>query len=71
MAHQGRLHGWPIRFACPDEVNHRVIVAEIFIYSPDKMKRNLVRRMEASLYTLRLPGALQQSAEIPVEGVEQ
>lgn len=41
-----------------DEVNQRVIVAEIFIYSPDKMKRNLVRQMEASLYTLRLPGNL-------------
>jgi hypothetical protein len=32
-----------------------VVTAEIFVYSPDKMKRNLVRTMEASLYTLKLP----------------
>lgn len=38
-----------------DEINNRVIVAEIFIYSPDKLKRNLVRFMEASLYTLKTP----------------
>jgi hypothetical protein len=40
-----------------DTINNRVITAEIFIYSPDKMKRNLVRTMEASLYTLKLPAA--------------
>lgn len=38
-----------------DTVNNRVVVAEIFVYSPDRMKRNLVRQMEASLYTLQLP----------------
>ncbi len=49
-----------------DRVNQRIIVAEIFVYSPDKMKRNLVRQMEASLYTLRLPGNKQNEMEIPV-----
>jgi hypothetical protein len=39
-----------------DKKNQRIITAEIFVYSPDKMKRNLVRQMEASLYTLKLPG---------------
>ena len=38
-----------------DEVNQRVIVAEVFVYAPDKLKRNLIRQIEASLYTLRLP----------------
>lgn len=38
-----------------DKVNNRVITAEVFIYSPDKLKRNLMRMMEASLYTLKLP----------------
>lgn len=47
-----------------DELNNRVIVAEIFIYSPDKLKRNLVRFMEASLYTLKLPGEVLSSMEI-------
>lgn len=49
-----------------DKVNQRIIVAEIFVYSPEKMKRNLVRQMEASLYTLKLPGSKQTSAEIPL-----
>lgn len=29
-----------------DPVNQRIIVVEAFIYSPDKMKRNLMRQME-------------------------
>lgn len=69
---KGDFMGGPyVSHARVDEVNGRVIVAEIFVYSPDKLKRNLVRRMEASLYTLRLPGSNALSAEIPVEGVEQ
>ncbi len=48
-----------------DRANQRIVVAEIFIYSPDKLKRNLVRQMEASLYTLRLPGT-KEGVEIPV-----
>ena len=38
-----------------DSVNHNVITTEIFVYSPDKMKRNLMRQMEAALYTLKMP----------------
>ncbi|WP_291529707.1 DUF4837 family protein [Bacteroides sp. UBA939] len=49
-----------------DEVNQRVVVVEVFIYSPDKLKRNLVRQMEASLYTLRVPSDKQSGAEIPL-----
>ena len=50
-----------------DENNQRIITAEIFVYSPDKMKRNLVRQMEASLYTLKLPNEVQQN-QIPLGG---
>ena len=49
-----------------DRANQRIIVSEIFIYSPDKLKRNLVRTMEASLYTLKLPGDKQENVEIPI-----
>ena len=55
-----------VSHTCLDRANHRIITAEIFIYSPDKLKRNLVRRMEASLYTLRLPGDKQTNDEIPL-----
>ncbi|MDE5701569.1 MAG: DUF4837 family protein [Bacteroides sp.] len=54
-----------------DQVNQRIIVVEAFIYSPDKMKRNLMRQMEASLYTLRLPGDKRTEAEIPLSATKE
>lgn len=48
-----------------DKKNQRIITAEVFVYSPDKMKRNLIRQMEASLYTLRLPEEAPQG-QIPL-----
>lgn len=33
-----------------------VVVAEAFVYAPEMRKRNLIRRAEASLYTLRTDG---------------
>ena len=64
---KGDLMGGPfVSHVRLDKANQRIIVSEIFIYSPDKMKRNLVRQMEASLYTLKLPGSKQEGAEIPV-----
>ena len=38
-----------------DTVNGRIIVVEGFVYAPDKMKRSMIRRLEAALYTLELP----------------
>lgn len=38
-----------------DTVNRRVVVAEVFVYAPDRQKRNLIRPLEASLYSLKLP----------------
>lgn len=38
-----------------DEKNGRVIVVEGFVYAPDKMKRTMLRRLEAALYTLETP----------------
>ena len=51
-----------------DKANQRIITAEIFVYSPDKLKRNLVRMLEASLYTLKLPAEKVQG-EIPMGNV--
>ena len=36
-------------------MNGRIIVAEAFVYAPESLKRDLIRRMEAALYTLQLP----------------
>lgn len=38
-----------------DTENNRVIVIEGFVYAPEKMKRGMIRRLEGSLYTLKLP----------------
>lgn len=42
-----------------DVKNQRVVVAEAFVYAPGDEKRNLMRRMEAALYTLQLPDELE------------
>ena len=41
-----------------DTINGRIVVVEAFVYAPHKMKRSIIRRLEAALYTLRLPDAL-------------
>lgn len=48
-----------------DRPNGRVVVVEAFIYSPKGLKRDLIRRMEAALYTLSLPQE-QQIDEIVI-----
>lgn len=47
-----------------DTVNQRVIVVEGFVYAPEKMKRSMVRRLEASLYTLKLPEAKDKEKKV-------
>ena len=65
---QGDMMGGPfVSFARLDEVNNRVVVAEGFVYAPElNSKKNLVRRLEASLHTLRLPGEFETTLEGPV-----
>ena len=53
---QGDRMGGPfVSHSRVDEANGRVIVAEAFIYAPESLKRDLLRRMEAALHTLQLP----------------
>lgn len=46
-----------------DEKNKRVVVAEGFVFAPETDKRNFIRRIEAALYTLRLPGEFDKSVQ--------
>ncbi len=50
-----------------DTAGNRVVAVEGFVYAPEKMKRGLIRRLEAALYTLCLPGeqARELKADIP------
>ena len=50
-----------------DAESNRVIVVEAFVYAPEKKKRDLIRRLEASLYTLQLPLEQKSLIEICVE----
>jgi len=64
---QGDMMGGPfVSLARLDEENNRVVVAEAFVYAPETDKRNYIRRAEASLYTLRVPGDGAQLPEIRV-----
>ena len=55
-----------------DRPNGRVVVVEGFVYAPQKKKRDLMRKLEAALYTLNLPQE-QQLDEIVISaaGVEE
>ena len=58
---QGDMMGGPfVSHTRLDEENNRIVVAEGFVYAPETDKRNFIRRMEAALYTLRLPGEFEQ-----------
>lgn len=50
-----------------DEKNGRVIVVETFLYAPNKKKGNQIRKLEAALFTLKLPADkdIENSVHIP------
>ena len=52
-----------------DEINKRVVIAEGFVYAPhENGKRRLIRNLEASLYTLKLPSDnMMNEIEITLE----
>ena len=37
-----------------DELNNRLVTVEAFVYAPSRPNRNLIKRVEAALYTLQL-----------------
>jgi len=68
---KGDMMGGPfVSYARLDESNNRIVVAEGFVYAPETdKKKNLVRRLEASLHTLRFPDELELKLEEPVFNV--
>lgn len=60
----GDMMGGPfVSHARLDEKNNRVVVAEGFVFAPETDKRNFIRRIEAALYTLRLPDEFNKPVE--------
>ncbi len=59
-----------------DETNNRVIVVEAFVYAAGQKKGKFMRKLEASLYTLKLPAdkLIENSIHIPqviIEATEE
>lgn len=52
-----------------DAANNRVVVIEGFVYAPESLKRNLIRTVEATLYTLALPN--EQNVENFTFGLDE
>lgn len=51
----GDIMGGPfVSISTLDRENQRVITAECFIYAPNKYKRNILRQLESTLYTIEL-----------------
>ena len=63
MTNPDMMGGPFVSFARLDEANNRVIVAEGFVYSPDTDKKLYIRRLEAALHTLRLPGEFDMTLD--------
>lgn len=51
----GEAMGGPfVQHSRVDEINHRIVTAEAYIFAPGQKKRNAYRQAEAILYTLQL-----------------
>lgn len=50
----GDMMGGPfVALVVNDTLKHRVLVAEAFVYAPEQRKRNIMRQLEAALYTVK------------------
>ncbi len=50
----GDIMGGPfVSITCLDKENNRVVTAEAFIYAPNQYKRNVLRQLESTLYTIK------------------
>ena len=65
--YNGEALGGPyVSHTCVDEVNHRVITAEVYVMAPGQKKRNALRQAEAILYTMVLPQQMNELEEVVV-----
>ena len=52
--HGDAMGGSFVAHSAADSARGRIIVAEAFVYAPEMKKRNLMRQVEAALYTLKI-----------------
>ena len=66
--YNGEAMGGPyVSHTTVDEINHRIITAEVYILAPGQKKRNALRQAEAILYTMVLPQQINELQEVKVE----
>ncbi len=71
--HNDMMGGPFVSHSMVDELNNKVIVVEAFLFAPSRKKGDLMRKLEASLFSLRLPAdkAIANSIHIPELVVEE
>ena len=70
---EGDIMGGPyISLSQVDELNQRLITAEAFVYAPEMEKADLVRKMEAVLYTLKVPQKMNlEEITVEIDSIQQ
>ncbi len=58
-----------VSYSAVDEINNRVIVAEVFVYAPHKAKGSYIRELEAALLTLKLPADIILDNSLQTEDI--
>lgn len=52
---KGDFMGGPfVSHSMVDTLNNRIVVGEVFVYEPKKLKRRYIRQMEASLFSMKI-----------------
>ena len=71
--HNDMMGGPFVSHSMVDELNNKIIVVEAFLFAPSRKKGDLMRKLEASLFSLRLPAdkAIANSIHIPELVVEE
>ncbi|MGL4411759.1 MAG: DUF4837 family protein [Bacteroidales bacterium] len=68
---QGDMMGGPfVSHTRLDEKNQRIVTIEGFVFAPEMPKRNLLRRVEAMLYTLRFSDEINSNLELNISSSE-
>ena len=52
---KGDFMGGPfVSHSMVDTLNNRIVVGEVFVYEPKKLKRRYIRQMEAALFSMKI-----------------
>ena len=64
MKNGGAMGGPFVSHTRLDEINHRMITIEGFVFAPGTKKRNPMRQLEAIIYSAKLPQEITERKEM-------